>query len=342
MSQIGPAPKRSDEIGQMNLGHAHNSFEFKYFAQLDHTPFHSNLFGHLLTHSLYKAINRLPFSQIFKFIHLLQQFPKMAMNMGDKKSLFKAMVPEVEISMTSSGLTLRSKRFHTPRFVPYEATGKCKECRSDTVELDFMVCQQGVTLYCSRITGEKFVKFDKMNELPGYCFFKLRSRGRVFNVVHGNPEAADQTTIKEYMRPTQPSKTTVKEEEIIDLTDSRAPSPIELIDKATKLPVKEEEIIELSNSRAPSPIQTIDATGQEEMDDPVQSFLDSLSAATKFLDIPRDTNLDSRLSSASLSSTSSLGTEEGDPIIRMGKMPWEAEEEEAVANLAKKPKMDNE
>jgi hypothetical protein len=272
--------------------------------------------------------------------------------MGDKKSLFKAMVPEVEISMTSSGLTLRSKRFHTPRFVPYEATGKCKECRSDTVELDFMVCQQGVTLYCSRITGEKFVKFDKMNELPGYCFFKLRSRGRVFNVVHGNPEAVDQTAITEYMRPHQPSKTTVKEEEIIDLTDSRSPSPIQSIGTATKLPVKEEEIIELSNSRAPSPIPTIDATGQEgtthsieaigneEVDDPVQSFLDSLSAATSFLDVPRNSDLDKRLYSPSISSTSSIDAEEGDAAIRMGKMPWEAEEEEAAA--AKKPKMDNE
>jgi hypothetical protein len=206
-----------------------------------------------------------------------------------------------------------------------------------------MVCQQGVTLYCSRITGEKFVKFDKMNELPGYCFFKLRSRGRVFNVVHGNPEAVDQTTITEYMRPHQRSKTTVKEEEIIDLTDSRAPSPIQSIGTATKLPVKEEEIIELSNSRAPSPIQSNDALGNEEIDDPVQSFLDSLSAATKFLDIPRDSDLDKRNASASSSSASSLGTDvnaEGDSIIRMGKMPWEAEEEEAAA--AKKPKMDSE
>jgi hypothetical protein len=118
--------------------------------------------------------------------------------------------------------------------------------------------------------------------------------------------------------------------------------------------VKEEEIIELSNSRAPSPIPTIDATGQEgtthsieaigneEVDDPVQSFLDSLSAATKFLDVPRDSDLDKRLYSPSISSTSSIDAEvnaEGD-IIRMGKMPWEAEEEEAAA--AKKPKMDNE
>jgi hypothetical protein len=41
------------------------------------------------------------------------------------------------------------------------------------------------------------------------------------------------------------------------------------------------------------------------------------------------------------SSSSSLGTDvnaEGDAIIRMGKMPWEEEEEESATHLAKKPK----
>jgi hypothetical protein len=252
----------------------------------------------------------------------------MAVNVSDKKSLLKKMVPEIDFSISSSGLTLRSKRFNTPRFVPYEATGKCKECRSDTVELDFVISQQGVTLFCSRIKGEQFVKFDKTNELPGFCFFKLRSRGRVFNLLHGDPEAADkdQTTIQEYMRPQQPTKVKKEEEEeaaIIDLTNSGPPSPIESIDEAMGK-------------------EAVDASLN------VQRFFDSLSAATKFLDTgissaPTVHSVDSILSS---SSSSSIGTQdeiptEEEPIIRMGKMPWE-EEETLASILAKKPRWEEE
>jgi hypothetical protein len=126
------------------------------------------------------------------------------------------------------------------------------------------------------------------------------------------------------MRPRQPgNEFPVKEEEIIDLTESVPPSP----DKPN--PPKAESINEIIGA------QEVDSSLN------VQRFFDSLSAATKFLDLPPVRSIET-MSSGSPSSASSLGTDvnaEGDAIIRMGKMPWEEEEEESATHLAKKPKV---
>nr|CAD2180170.1 unnamed protein product [Meloidogyne enterolobii] len=106
----------------------------------------------------------------------------MALNMSDKKFLASQILPEVEFSITSIGITLSSSRLSTPRFVPYDQAGRCRECKSTEVELDFAITKEGVTTWCTRFSGSRFVPFDKIYDLPGHCFFKIRNKGRVFNI----------------------------------------------------------------------------------------------------------------------------------------------------------------
>nr|CAD2174285.1 unnamed protein product [Meloidogyne enterolobii] len=106
----------------------------------------------------------------------------MALNMTDKKFLASQILPEVEFSITSIGITLSSSRLSTPRFVPYDQAGRCRECKSTEVELDFAITKEGVTTWCTRFAGSRFVPFDKIYDLPGHCFFKIRNKGRVFNI----------------------------------------------------------------------------------------------------------------------------------------------------------------
>ncbi|KAL7073944.1 hypothetical protein ACQ4LE_006222 [Meloidogyne hapla] len=106
----------------------------------------------------------------------------MALNMSDKKFLASQILPEVEFNITSIGITLSSSRLSTPRFVPYDQAGRCRECKSTEVELDFVITKEGVTTWCTRFSGSRFVPFDKIYDLPGHCFFKLRNKGRVFNI----------------------------------------------------------------------------------------------------------------------------------------------------------------
>ncbi|CAK5086084.1 unnamed protein product [Meloidogyne enterolobii] len=102
------------------------------------------------------------------------------------QNLFSQILPEVDFNISSSGLTVLSSRLTTPRFIPYDQSGKCKECKSTEVEIDFIVTKEGVTIYCTRIgSGTRFVPFDTVFDLPTHCFFKIKNKGRVFNVPHG-------------------------------------------------------------------------------------------------------------------------------------------------------------
>lgn len=40
-------------------------------------------------------------------------------------------------------------------------------------------------MYCNRIKGSRFIHFDQVHDLPGFCFFKIKNKGRIFNVAHG-------------------------------------------------------------------------------------------------------------------------------------------------------------
>jgi len=109
----------------------------------------------------------------------------------EQKSLNSQVLPQVEIDISSRGITLSSTRFTTPRFVPYDQTGKCCKCKGTEVEIDFAITKDGVTLWCTRLTEKRFVPFDWTYELPGHCFFKIRNRGRVLNVPYGSSTKPD-------------------------------------------------------------------------------------------------------------------------------------------------------
>ncbi|CAK5086047.1 unnamed protein product [Meloidogyne enterolobii] len=109
----------------------------------------------------------------------------MALNMNDKKYLSTQILPEAEFNLAWNGVTISSSRLSSPRFIPYDQGGRCRECRSTEVELDFIVTKDGVTIYCTRIGGNRFIPFDTVYDLPGHCFFKVKNKGRVYNVPYG-------------------------------------------------------------------------------------------------------------------------------------------------------------
>lgn len=99
---------------------------------------------------------------------------------------FENTLPEVDFSVGCQGITVYSKRFATPRILLFDIKGKCENCKSNSAEIDFLITQEGVTVYCSRIRDEKFVPFDVVYPLPNKCFFRVKSRGRVFQVPYDN------------------------------------------------------------------------------------------------------------------------------------------------------------
>lgn len=105
---------------------------------------------------------------------------------------FPKIFPEVEFNLTPSGITISSPRFNTPRFIPYDQGGKCRTCKSTEVEIDFIIVKEGVVVYCTRFEGSRFAPFDSLFDLPGHCFFKVKNKGRVFNVPYN---ATTQTVV---------------------------------------------------------------------------------------------------------------------------------------------------
>ena len=97
----------------------------------------------------------------------------MAINMDDKKGLFKEILGEAEINISSTGVTVTSKRLSTPRYIPFDHAGKCRCCKGSEVELDMMITKEGITIWCTRTKQVQFVPFDAVYDLPGHCFFKV-------------------------------------------------------------------------------------------------------------------------------------------------------------------------
>jgi hypothetical protein len=108
----------------------------------------------------------------------------MALNMSNKKNLMNQIIPDVDFNITANGLTISApKRISTPRFVPFDHAGRCRECKGSEVELDFIVTKEGVTCYCTRIKASTFVPFDTIYDLPGHCFFKVYFK-YLINLLH--------------------------------------------------------------------------------------------------------------------------------------------------------------
>ena len=95
-------------------------------------------------------------------------------------------IPEVDFNITSSGIKIESQRLVTARFIPFDIRGKCSTCKADNAELDFLIGSEGITLMCNRLHHARFIPFDIKYPLPNYCMFRLKTKGKVFNVQHGN------------------------------------------------------------------------------------------------------------------------------------------------------------
>uniref|UniRef100_A0A914LNA5 Uncharacterized protein n=1 Tax=Meloidogyne incognita TaxID=6306 RepID=A0A914LNA5_MELIC len=117
----------------------------------------------------------------------------MAINMSDKRYIAEIIIPEIEFNVNTNGITLQAKsRLSTPRFLPFDQCGRCRECKSIEVEIDFVVTKEGVTVYCNRIKGNRFVPFDSIYDMPGHCFFRIKNKGRVLNIPFNDRDCVEQ------------------------------------------------------------------------------------------------------------------------------------------------------
>ena len=98
------------------------------------------------------------------------------------KMSVKPAIPEVDFTIGYMGVTIYCDRLETPRFLPFDIKGKCETCQSSLADIDFLITKEGITIWCSRVKGEKFLPFDMVFDLPDKCFFRVKSKGRVYSI----------------------------------------------------------------------------------------------------------------------------------------------------------------
>lgn len=53
--------------------------------------------------------------------------------------LASQLLPEITFNLLSNGITIiANERLSTPRFLPFDQAGKCRECKSTEVEIDYL------------------------------------------------------------------------------------------------------------------------------------------------------------------------------------------------------------
>uniref|UniRef100_A0A1I8BWZ4 NPL domain-containing protein n=1 Tax=Meloidogyne hapla TaxID=6305 RepID=A0A1I8BWZ4_MELHA len=100
-----------------------------------------------------------------------------------KPELVEKMIPEVLFTVTTSGITISSARLNTSRFVEFDLIGKCRSCKGENIDIDFVITPRNVTLYCNRIKSEKVVLFD--------------TKGKSFHVIHNEQPPPDTNIMTE-------------------------------------------------------------------------------------------------------------------------------------------------
>ena len=78
----------------------------------------------------------------------------MSINYDDKKAIMEHILPAVEISQTTNGITLISERIAVPRTIPFDIVGKCRECKASECETDWCISKEGVTIWCTRFKNQ--------------------------------------------------------------------------------------------------------------------------------------------------------------------------------------------
>lgn len=240
----------------------------------------------------------------------------MALDMSNKLFLSQKILPAIDFQITCNGITVNaSERLRNPRFLPFDIHGRCSGCRGTEAELDFIVTKEGITIYCSRFRGKRFVPFDVINDLPGHCFFKIRNKGRVFNVPYGQPPPilSPKETIVHHeqgkltqpvqkfidsflevkRKPTNPNPSPAPLNKKLKLSENTASAgkqskeiPKEngkqkVKPELPKLKFEQQEFVEVPQ---PPPPQQNDVTKEEKLDPLIQEFYESLASATYHLD----------------------------------------------------------
>jgi hypothetical protein len=77
-------------------------------------------------------------------------------------------------------MTIHSSRFSEPRYLEFEQKGKCRHCKSGTVDIEYYVEPKGVGIYSSRFDGPQYVSFDHPADLPGKCIFRVKNKGQSY------------------------------------------------------------------------------------------------------------------------------------------------------------------
>lgn len=94
-------------------------------------------------------------------------------------------IPKIELNVNPNGITLQADRLINARFLPFLNSGRCKLCRSDALEVDFICDLEGVFLYCARLKdGRAYVPFDYKFKSGDVCQFRIRNKGRICNLEH--------------------------------------------------------------------------------------------------------------------------------------------------------------
>ncbi|KAL7074803.1 hypothetical protein ACQ4LE_006147 [Meloidogyne hapla] len=94
----------------------------------------------------------------------------------------KQNIPIVCISATITGLTITSPKLNTPRYVPFDISGKCKTCRAEDVEIDYVITMGGIYIISNRLKKEKFVEFDIIEKFGENNVFRFKVKRKVFTI----------------------------------------------------------------------------------------------------------------------------------------------------------------
>ena len=135
----------------------------------------------------------------FKFMCFLQFIANIIENMLNKE-------PEVDFSVTISGVTIFSPRFMEPRFIEWDVKGRCSKCKSSAVDLDFFVNGDGLELHSNRLNTPRYVAFDLPVPIPSDSYYKVRMKGHSYNIPSTHSYASLQTS----EIPTTPSNASIQ------------------------------------------------------------------------------------------------------------------------------------
>jgi len=99
-------------------------------------------------------------------------------------------MPEVDFSVSATGITIFSGRFTEPRYLEFDAKGPCSKCKSNAVDINYFITGSGIEIHSSRFSSPKLVFFDLPHSLPDTCFFRVRIKGQSYKIPYIKPAHA--------------------------------------------------------------------------------------------------------------------------------------------------------